>query len=98
MWLLSRDRERESKENEGEICEGYLYQISQGITGGPLRAQAPPGSEHFRTEATFKHGHYVESADIVTACYQSLASWSFDPGVGGVEGGGVIAHLTESPD
>lgn len=52
----------------------------------------------------------LKSADIVTACYQSLASQSYDlgwrrggggglrVGAGDFVGVGVIAHLTKSPD
>lgn len=85
--------------NEGEICEGLPV---SGVLWHYRRAPRGPDSlwlGTLGTEATFKHGHYVESADIVTARYQSLASWSFDPGMEGEAGeGGVIAHLTESPD
>lgn len=62
-------------------CIGCPRALPEGLSGLGL----PPGSEDFRTEATFKHSHYVESADIVTACYQGLASWSFDPGGGEVD-------------
>lgn len=57
---------------------------------GPSGPRLPLWLWTLGTEATFKHGHYVESADIVTARYQSLASWSFDPGrmEGGEDGGG----------
>lgn len=63
------------EDNEGEVCEALPV---SGVPGhylrGPLRAQTTPHLPRaFRTEATFKHGHYVESADIVTAYYQSLA-------------------------
>lgn len=85
--------------NEGEICEGLPV---SGVLWHYWRAPCGPDSlwlGTLGTETTFKHGHYVESADIVTARYQGLASWSFDLGLEGeVEEGGVIAHLTESPD
>lgn len=58
-----RGNERDEN-NEEEVCEVYLYQVSQGITWGPLKAQTPtppptPSPGH-RTEATFRDGQSVE--------------------------------------
>lgn len=60
---------------------------------GPSGPRLPLWPWTLGTEATFKHGHYVESADIVTARYQSLVSWSFDPGVADGGGGGMAEGM-----
>lgn len=67
--------------------------------GGPLGGPRLPraGERALGTEATLKHSHYAESADIVTARYQSLASWGFDPGIEG-EGGGKGGGGNCTPD
>lgn len=86
-------------EREWRKWRGSMWGLPvSGVQGHYRRASQGPDSpwlSTFWTEATFKHDHYAESADIVTACYQSLASWSFDPGVGGNCTPDWVTWLTE---
>lgn len=68
-------------------CPKALPEGLSGPSSPHPHPQTPAGVPNRGHLSTFKHAHCVETADIVTVCYQSLLSRGFDPqGLGGGEG------------
>lgn len=91
-WLLSGDGVRgkgRDEDNEGEVCEGHLDQVSQGITRGPLEAPTPPLALHISNRGYFLSTSIMLKVQILLP--RAIRVWhpgALTLGAGGWGGGG----------